>query len=211
VEDAIAVLERAAGGPAIVVGHSLGGVTAAALAQQRPDLVRAMVLEDPPLGSMEEGSAAQGSSVLDSFRLMKEALPGVQALGMPAEAVADILAAMPTSSPGVSIGEQVERESVVGIAAGLLELDVSVLDPILDGTAQTAFDSKRPIPVTTLLITADPARPDAVGLPADIEPVVAISPLVRHHVVRGAGHLIHDEIAHRHEFVDQVEAFLASL
>jgi pimeloyl-ACP methyl ester carboxylesterase len=211
VDDAIAVLEQAAAAPAIVIGHSLGGVTAAALAQQRQDLVRALVLEDPPLGSMEEGSAAQGSSVLDSFRLMKEALPGVQALGMSADAVADTLAAMPTSSPGISMGEQLGRESIVGIAAGLLELDVTVLDPILDGTARTAFDPKRPIPVTTLLITADPARPDAVGVPVDVDPVVAVSPLVRHHTVRGAGHLIHDEIAHRGEFVEQVEAFLRSL
>jgi hypothetical protein len=173
--------------------------------------VRAMVLEDPPLGSMEEGSEVQASSVIDSFRLMKEALPGVQALGLSAEAVADILAAMPSSSPGVSMGEHVDRASIVGMAAGLIELDVSVLDPILDGTAETAFDATRPIPVPTLLITADPAQPDAVCVPTDSDRVLTASPLVSRRVVSGAGHLIHDEIAHRGEFVDQVEEFLASL
>ena len=34
-------------GPALVLGHSMGGAMAAALAARRPDLVRAMVVEDP--------------------------------------------------------------------------------------------------------------------------------------------------------------------
>ncbi len=34
-------------GPALVMGHSMGGGLAAALAARRPDLVRAVVLEDP--------------------------------------------------------------------------------------------------------------------------------------------------------------------
>ncbi len=33
-----------------MVGHSLGAMTAAYLAASRPDLVRAVVLEDPPTG-----------------------------------------------------------------------------------------------------------------------------------------------------------------
>ena len=33
----------------LLLGHSMGAVTAATLAAERPDLVRAMVLEDPPL------------------------------------------------------------------------------------------------------------------------------------------------------------------
>jgi pimeloyl-ACP methyl ester carboxylesterase len=34
-------------GPALVLGHSMGGAMAAALASRRPDLVRAVVMEDP--------------------------------------------------------------------------------------------------------------------------------------------------------------------
>ncbi|MET9022962.1 alpha/beta hydrolase [Actinopolymorpha sp. NPDC004070] len=37
----------------LVVGHSMGAVTAAALAGLRPDLVRAVVLEDPPPGERD--------------------------------------------------------------------------------------------------------------------------------------------------------------
>ena len=47
--DAAAFLEANAGAPAAVIGHSLGARTAALLAADRPELVRALVLEDPPM------------------------------------------------------------------------------------------------------------------------------------------------------------------
>src|SRR4051812_41086378 len=47
--DVIAFLEDRVDQPVVLIGHSLGGVVAATVAQQRPDLVRAVLLEDPPL------------------------------------------------------------------------------------------------------------------------------------------------------------------
>jgi N-formylmaleamate deformylase len=44
-----AILEALGLGPALVFGHSMGAITAAALAAERPDLVRGLVLEDPPI------------------------------------------------------------------------------------------------------------------------------------------------------------------
>lgn len=50
-DDAALVLSSQPGeGGMIVVGHSMGAMTAAYLAATRPDLVRAVVLEDPPTG-----------------------------------------------------------------------------------------------------------------------------------------------------------------
>ncbi|MFD3807367.1 alpha/beta fold hydrolase [Streptomyces sp. NPDC058611] len=46
VADAAAVLEHLGLGPAVVLGHALGGVTAYRLAARRPELVRAVVVED---------------------------------------------------------------------------------------------------------------------------------------------------------------------
>lgn len=65
--DLVEVLEHlAAEGIArpVVLGHSMGGGTAAALAGTRPDLVRAVILEDPALGSgryadLDEAEAAR--------------------------------------------------------------------------------------------------------------------------------------------------------
>lgn len=49
VDDAAAILERHGGGPAVVVGWSIGGVIALELALRRPELVRGLVLLEPPL------------------------------------------------------------------------------------------------------------------------------------------------------------------
>jgi pimeloyl-ACP methyl ester carboxylesterase len=42
-------LRRVVGEPAYIVGHSLGALVAIQLGAVAPELVRAMVLEDPPL------------------------------------------------------------------------------------------------------------------------------------------------------------------
>jgi pimeloyl-ACP methyl ester carboxylesterase len=47
--DAAALLEALDAGPAVVVGHSMGGVISIDLAVRRPDLVRALVVVEPPL------------------------------------------------------------------------------------------------------------------------------------------------------------------
>lgn len=50
-DDAALVLSsRRQDGGMVVVGHSMGAMSAAYLAASRPDLVRAVVLEDPPMG-----------------------------------------------------------------------------------------------------------------------------------------------------------------
>lgn len=59
--DAAMVLDAIDGVPGrgvVVVGHSMGAVTAAALAERRPDLVRAVVLEDPPPGGPRPASTS---------------------------------------------------------------------------------------------------------------------------------------------------------
>jgi pimeloyl-ACP methyl ester carboxylesterase len=47
--DTIAFLRQQVGEPAVLLGHSLGGMVAVQVAAQAPDTVRALVLEDPPL------------------------------------------------------------------------------------------------------------------------------------------------------------------
>ncbi|GAA1442115.1 alpha/beta hydrolase [Nocardiopsis tropica] len=57
VGDAAAFLEHLGAGPAIVLGHSLGGVTAYQLAARRPELVRALVVED--IGAVTDSSEVE--------------------------------------------------------------------------------------------------------------------------------------------------------
>ncbi len=46
-------------GPVRLLGHSMGAMTALHLAAYYPDLVRAAVLEDPPLGNRQEATPAE--------------------------------------------------------------------------------------------------------------------------------------------------------
>lgn len=50
-------------GGVVVVGHSMGAMSAAYLAAARPDLVRAVVLEDPPTGEPPAEAAQQDEPV----------------------------------------------------------------------------------------------------------------------------------------------------
>lgn len=63
VEDAVTVLEQL--DRPVVIGHSLGGAVALTAGVRRPELVEALVLEDPaPLGPQEPQRSARGEEFL---------------------------------------------------------------------------------------------------------------------------------------------------
>jgi pimeloyl-ACP methyl ester carboxylesterase len=202
--DAVAVCEQLANGPCVVVGHSLGGATAAALAQQRPDLVSGVVLEDPPM-FFAEGLGE--NELMGAFRLMRESVPMLQEQKVTIDVLVPLIAAIP-SATGEPLGEVIHPDAIEATAASLLLLDATVLDPVLEGRVVAAFDPAQPIPVRTLVLAADPSSPDAVVRPADIERLARSSPGAEVRVISGAGHLIHNELAHREVVRDAVRDFL---
>jgi len=221
VSDAVAAIEQAAGRPCIVMGHSLGGATAAALAQQHPDLVVAAVMEDPPLGlagnpNVDAVDAAggagddtmlDGNSLLEAFRVIRESAPQLQSSGITAAVLEGVLAAAPTASGG-TLGELLHPDGIASMAGALLTLDASVLDPVLTGTISSFLDREKPFQVPSLIVCADPSKPDAVADPALAQHFASISPTTEVVVLDGAGHLIHDERASRHEFRSVALAFI---
>src|SRR5207245_10662607 len=58
-DDALRILREIAKAPAVLIGHSLGALTALVVASDAPDLVRAIVLEDPAIPVHKVGSAAR--------------------------------------------------------------------------------------------------------------------------------------------------------
>ena len=204
VSDAEALCEYA-GAPCTIVGHSLGGGTAAALAQRRPDLVRAIVLEDPPLFTTE--TLREENTLMDAFRLMRQTIPMLQEQNIPHDALVEAAGATPSSS-GRPMSEVLQPDAIEGMATSLMQLDATVLDPVLEGRIVKAFDANATIPVPTLILAADPASPDAVVGAADVEQLARVSPHVEVRVVPGASHLIHDELANRQVFLDAVLDFL---
>ncbi len=214
VADATAICEQVLGGaPAVVIGHSLGGGTAAGLAQTRPDLVRGVVLEDPAI--MEpvapgELAALEGNTLLDGFRLMRESIPQLQASGMSAADLANVLRGAPSPS-GPLFGEAVHDDAIEAMAEAMLQLDATVLDPVFDGTNTPVFDPHGELPVPGIVLAGDPASPDTIVREPDLARLAEHSPKIEQRVVTGAGHLIHDSKQHRQAVLDAVRDLLARI
>ena len=211
VADATAICEQVLGQPAVLVGHSLGGGTAAGLAQTRPDLVRGVVLEDPAImvpPRPEEVSALEGNTLLDGFRLMRESIPRLQASGMSASDLANVLRGAPSPS-GPLFGDAVHDDALEAMAEAMLQLDATVLDPVFDGSSVPVFDPNRELPVPGIVVAGDPTSPDTIVREADVARLAKHSPKVECRVVTGAGHLIHDSKQHRQAVLDAVRDVLA--
>lgn len=197
VADATAVCEALFDGPCTVIGHSLGGVTALGLAQTRPDLVAALVLEDPPMGRSAGAQTLEGNSLLDAFRMMRQSVPALQASGIDLATLTTMLGQTP-SAAGPTFGEALHDDAVAAMASALLRLDATVLDPVLAGAAMTwVYDVDRPLTQRGVLVAADPTSPDCVCRPEFIERAVAAGTTLEVRTPPGAGHLIHDSRATR--------------
>ena len=211
VADAAAVCEQLAGGPVAVVGHSLGGATAAGLAQTRPDLVRGALLEDAPFANPHSDDVVNGdNSLLDTFRLMRQTIPQVQAIGMTPEQLAPMVAVGPYAGGG-TMGDFLLADALLTISKGTARVDASVLDVVLGGEMVPVHDPTMPIEVPVVAVAADPALPDAVTSPDDLARLAAMGTQVTTHTLAGANHLIHDTDGQREPFWQIVDDFLTSL
>lgn len=182
-----------------LVGHSMGGVTAALVAAEHPGLVRSIVLEDAAWGSQQRargeqiGQAEGYTAWLSAYVAYLEALK-TQAHG---ERMA---AALPQLPPG-SIACP-EEELVPWVEAqAALNLDLVRQGPALwQGMALdeplSAVATRIACPM--LLLTGAPARGGS-GDPAVVEAIAGNGHVVRHVLFAEAGHLIH---------LDQYERFI---
>ena len=213
VADATAICEQVLQRPAVLVGHSLGGGTAAGLAQTRPDLVRGVVLEDPAIAARvdltpDELAALVENPLYAGFQLMRASIPALQDSGMSVADLVGVLRDAPSPS-GSTFGELAHDDAMDAMAAGMLQLDAAVLDAVFDGTIAPVFDPHQELPVPGIVVAGDPASPDTIVLEPDLDLLAQHSPKVERRVVDGIGHLIHDSRAHRETFLRAVRDLLA--
>ena len=203
-EDVVAVL-RLLDRPAVLVGHSLGGVTAWWVAQHEPQLVAAALLEDPPL-YMGEPEEHEKNLAIPVFRSVSERAAAWQREGATIDDVAAALAPA-ALGPERTMGDVMEPDAIRARAEAYLLMDRGVLDQAADRSTLAPTDTMAPISVPTLLLAADDAMGSA--FPARHEERLALThPDVEVTRVPGAGHGIHEERAHRGDYVRHLAAFL---
>lgn len=193
VEDVLGLLRTV--GPAILVGHSLGGVAAWSAAQRVPELVGGAFLEDPPL--YFDGDAYS----TEHFRQLQALATEWQAAGVSVDDAAAQLAAEPD-------GPLQTQDALAARAYSLLHLDASVLDTVISGELLAGADVSTPVPVPVRVLAAGEQPAFAHG---DEERLAETHPGVQVDRLERAGHSIHDERAHRDEYFARVSAFVAGV
>jgi pimeloyl-ACP methyl ester carboxylesterase len=205
--DVAEIVRRVAGRPAVLVGHSLGGVAAWWVAQRHPELVAAAFLEDPPL-YMGEPAEHERNEIAKLFPLMRDQAAAWQRAGADVAAVAEEVAAAPFGpNPSLRTRDALHDDAIRSRAEAWLSMDPEVLTGAADRSTLAATDTTSPVTVPVLILAAD----DALGpaFPSAHERrLAATHPDVEVVRVPGAGHGIHAERAGRGAYVEHLAQFL---
>ena len=189
--DTIAFCEEVVGQPAVLVGHSLGGVVAASVAAQRPDLVRGLLLEDPPLYRGQD-SQRSPSGVAAFFPVLQQVLRDLQARGAPVEECEAMLAATPAMNGTSTLADVMGPHGAREHALAWMRVDPEVFTAAIDGHALADATPDAPLACPTILLRADPAL-GAAFTTDDAQLFARSNPDAIVKVVDGASHIIHDE------------------
>lgn len=205
--DAVGLLETI-GEPAVVVGHSLGSIVAATLAQEHHPLVAGVFLEDPPLYLVEPAVFA-GTGLARVFRLLTDHVERLQAERAPIAAYRKLLAAAPHPA-GDTQGDHMLPDALWSRAEALAQMDTDAITATLDGRTFIGYQADRPIACPGVVVRADPAY-DAGFLPSHQARLHATSPHIDVVDMPGSGHNIRGDRAARTRYLDVLDDFLSGL
>ncbi len=193
--DVVALIEARVGLSVVVVGHSLGGVVAGAVAALRPDLVRALLLEDPPYFEGDD-EVRNASPVATFFPKLVAAVRELQARSAPAGEYESLVAAI------------VASEDLAERAEALTRWDPSTMQAAVDGIVWRGFDPEAAVSCPITILRADPAM-NAVFKPDHAPRVLAANPHANIVFVPGAAHNIHTGPT-KATYLAELDAFLAA-
>jgi pimeloyl-ACP methyl ester carboxylesterase len=177
-DDVTAVIEHVDAGAALLVGHSLGGVVATAVARRRPDLVRRLLLEDPPLfeGDDERRATSPVASLFPMF------VAAVREYQQRQAEVAEYIDLLRPTTPS---------DSLEARAIGISRWDPTTMEAAVAGVVWRGFDPTAPLACPVTVLRADPAC-DAVFGEDDAVRFRAGNPQAEILLIEGAAHRIHD-------------------
>jgi pimeloyl-ACP methyl ester carboxylesterase len=187
-DDLVAFLEGVIGEPAVLVGHSLGGVVSAETIMRRPDLVSRALLEDPPM-FLASGSDFESSTFAIVFPLMLADIREKQGRLAPADEYIAGLAAMPALNGAGTMADVLGPDGSARDAQAKKDFDTNALQAAIDG-ALRRHDPTRSMAVPVVVLRAEVF---AAFRPEDEHRLLAANPHASVEVVPGSSHLIHDE------------------
>lgn len=177
VADLVALLEDRQSGPAVVIGRSTGGLIALVLAIRRADLVRALVLLEPALFTLDPAAQAWADELREAVLEVADQGPEVAVRVLMDRAL----------GPGTWSGWPAEVRSlfIAGGDAMVAEMRGDGLDLSAEPFAPTAKELAS-VTCPTLILSGDASYPAARAV--DDKLVTALAD-ARHHIVAG-GHVI---------------------
>ena len=145
-QDVISFLKQCAGEPAILFGHSAGGLVALDVATQSPERVRALILGDPPIDKdwlLAWMSSPEFKALFTAFRALAGSKLSVSEL---ASELAEVPVFVPGEDELIKYGDQpgVDPVSLRQFAIKLSQLDPGVLDYHAEGRAREFLEGFEP-------------------------------------------------------------------
>jgi pimeloyl-ACP methyl ester carboxylesterase len=153
--DYLAHVNAAITDPVVLYGHSLGAMLSMLAAVERPDLVQAIILEDPPFHTM--GRRIAETPLLHYFRSL---LPFAGNSSVDARTLAQVEMLGPDMVTRIPFGKMRDASALRFTASCLREVDPEVLAPVLAGEWLEGWDwqdTAARIQCPVLLLQADGA------------------------------------------------------
>jgi pimeloyl-ACP methyl ester carboxylesterase len=180
--DIVAFLRGGVDGDTVLVGHSLGAVVAVAVAAEVPDLVRALILEEPPI-SIFHDQPARESRAYESYRRMRD-------ISLDGPSLEEAMEALTPLMPSIDAVELRSR------AMALVQRDPEVLTFVLEDRAKEGLSLDQSLSAITcpvLLLQGNAALGSALD---DQRAAWMISLLedCTHVAIPDAGHFIHQTL-----------------
>jgi pimeloyl-ACP methyl ester carboxylesterase len=188
--DAAEFCERVVGAPAVLIGHSLGGVIAHTVAWSRPDLVRGVLLEDPPLYVGERDPGDDSFTMI--FTLMRQVISDLQSRHAPLEEYEALMASAPSRTGNGTMADLFGAEGTRAQARAMARLDPQIYTAAIDGTGLAGAAPEATLSCPIRVLRADPALGPAFTAEDEVR-FRHTNPHAGVTEVEGASHLIHDE------------------
>lgn len=198
VDDLAALIEHLRLDPAWVMGLSSGAFITLLLAASRPELVRGIIIHEPPLWSLLDGSGPEAAALDAMTPLIAEILQRI------------------TTGDHAGAAEQFANELLLG-PGGWTHMPEDVRDGMIANAPTVPDELNDPQPWSTdesvlaqyrgpvLLTSGEQSPPVATAV---VHRLAELLPQAEHVVCPGAGHIPH--VTHPDEYIHQVLTFTST-